>query len=604
MDGWIGKILRVNLTDGEVATEELEPDLAKDFIGGRGLAEKILFDEIDPQVDPLSPENKMVFASGVLTGTGAVTGSRLAVVTKSPLTGTIHCSVVGGYFGAELKFAGYDVIIFEGESEEPVYLWINDDEVEIRSALDLWGKTSDETEDLIRAEIENPWEGREIFIACIGPAGEKMVKLASIIVEKHRAAGRSGVGAVMGSKNLKAVVVGGSKGITIADAEGFREAGLSSLEKVKKNEFVQMMGALGTLGCLELWNEFGTCPSRNFQSGFFEGAKKIGGEALKEKYLIKTRSCFACAIPCTRVTEVVDPVFGGRGGGPEYESTCMLGSICGIDNLAAIVKANHLCNELGMDTIAVGNVIGCAMELFEKGFLPEEDVGFKLNFGNAEGMVELVKKIGLREGFGDILAEGGHHLAERYGHPEVFLGVKKLEAPAWDPRSVQSKGLGLATCNFGANHSKEYAHLSEMFGIPVKVEPSDIEGKIYWVKRWQELLTLCDCTGLCAFMSLPLREEDMLALLETATGAGYTMESMCLASERVWNLEKLFNIRAGFTRADDTLPKRFLEEPQTGGPAKGQVVDLAPMLSGYYKLRGWDEDGNPTEEKLAELGLK
>jgi len=600
MNGWIGKILRVDLTTGEFAIENLDPDLAKDFIGGRGLVSKILFDEIDPQVDAFSPENKLIFATGPLTGTGAVMGSRYMVVTKSPLTGAIACSNSGGYFGPELKFAGYDLIIFEGKSDNPVYLWIEDDQVEVRKAEHLWGKDTHQTEDLIRTETHG-----NAKIACIGPAGERLVRIAAVMNDKHRAAARSGVGAVMGSKNLKAVVVKGSGKVGIADKEAFKRANALILEKIRSDPATgEALPNFGMATFVNPFNQMFIFPTRNFQEGFFEGAEKISGEAIAQNIFVKRKTCYACPVGCGRVTKVEDPDFQGKGEGPEYESIAALGSNCGVDNLSAITKANYYCNELGLDTISAGVTIACAMELYEKGFLKENEVGFKLNFGNDRALVELIKKMGLREDFGNILAEGGYRVAKRYGHPEFFMGVKKQEFPGLQVRGLQGMGLGFATSNRGACHLRAPMYGPEIFGVPEKIDPLDTKDKALWVKRLQDSGAVIDSAGICIVVTFVVSLEEIVGILRAVTGIRYNLETILLAGERIWNLERLFNQKAGFARRDDNLPTRMLKEPMPEGPSKGQVVDLEPMLSEYYQFRGWDEDGNITPEKLSELGLR
>jgi len=608
MNGWIGKILRVDLSNSSYAVEDLDPDLAKDYIGGRGLATKIFFDEVDPAVDAFSPDNKLIFATGPLTGTGVIASSRYMVVTKSPLTGCIACSNSGGYFGPEIKFAGYDIIIFEGKAPEPVYLVIKDDTIEFKSAVDLWGKNTDVTEDLIREELGDAWKAEEFRIASIGPAGEKLSRVACIINDKTRAAGRSGVGGVMGSKNLKAIAVTGTKGVPVVDRKKFRETVRASIDKNRSEVAkvtAQALPIFGTSVLVHIINESGILCTNNFQTGVFEGADKISGETIRDTILKRNKGCYACPMACGRVTEIKDPAFKGEGEGPEYETVALFGASCGVSNLGAVTKANYLCNQLGIDTIDAGNIVACAMELYEKGFLPEKDIGFKANFGNAEALVKLVEMMGLREGIGDILAEGGYTLAEKYGHPELFMGVKKQGLPAYDPRGVQGMGLSYATSNRGACHVRSYAIATEILGVNVKRDPFQTEGKPAVLKAFQDLTAVIDSSGLCLFVSLAegFGVDDMVTLLEVVTGAGYTSENVLQAGERIWNLERLFNLKAGITKADDTLPKRFLEEPMPVGPAKGLVCRLNEMLPEFYNLRGWDENGVPTKGKLAELGL-
>lgn len=610
MGGWVGKILRVDLTAGDYLVEDVDTDLARNFIGGRGLGSKLLYDEIDPEVDPFDAENKLIFMTGPLTGTGVPCGARYMVITKSPLSGTIASSNSGGYFGPELKFAGYDGIIFEGCAPEPVYVWINDDEVEIRSASHLWGKTTHETEDLIRAEAQNSYIAQEMHVASIGPAGEKLSRIASIMNDKHRAAGRSGVGAVMGSKNLKAVAVRGTRKIGLADKEAFQNADRHARDLIRAGEVTsQALPAFGTAAFINIINQAKLFPTKNWQENYFEMADRISGETMAATVLKRRRGCFACPIGCGRVTDISDSPYAGmksaknKGEGPEYETMTLMGASCGIDDIAAITKANYLCNELGMDTISAGSTIACAMELYEKGYIPEEDMGLKANFGNAEALVVLMEKMGKREGIGDSMAEGAYRLAEKYGHPECFMGVKKLEAPGYDPRGAQGIGLTYATGNRGACHVRGYTIADEIAGVHEQVDPLITEGKPAMVKTLQDITALIDSSGLCLFVALApnFLYEEIQSLLNAASGAKYSLEELIRSGERIWNLERLFNLKAGFTNADDTLPRRILEEP--GGP-RGDVCRLDEMLPEYYRLRGWDEHGVPTSEKLQELGLQ
>jgi len=607
MNTWPGKLLRVNLTEGTWKTEEIDPELARNYIGGRGLGSKILCDEIDPTIDPLSPENKLLFMSGPLTGTGAPASARYMVVTKSPLTGTIASSNSGGYFPAELRFTGLNGIIFEGKAEKPVSLWINDDQIELKSAEHLWGKPTHETEDLIREEIEDPWLARETRIACIGPAGEKLSRIACIVNDKHRAAGRSGVGAVMGSKNLKAVVVKGSQGIQAADFETFKVAVRAAMHKLGTGPVTsEGLPTYGTAILVNIINECGILPTNNFQQGMFERASQISGESIAENILTRNKGCFACSIACARCTVINDPKFAGQGEGPEYETVELMGADCGIDNLAPITKANYLCNELGMDTISAACTVATAMELYEKGHISDKDAGMDLSFGNGEALVKLIEQMGLREGVvGDAASDGAYRLAEKYGHPEFFMGVKKQEIPAYDPRGVQGMGLTYATSNRGACHVRGYTIANEVLGVHEKLDPLVTEGKAATVKVFQDLTALVDSAGLCLFVTLTpgFGFEDMKAMLKGATGFDYTSKEVMDASERIWNLERMFNIKAGFTKDDDTLPKRLLEEPLEQGGPKGHVCRLGDMMPEYYKLRGWDEEGNPTQDKLTKLKL-
>lgn len=600
MKGWIGKILRVDLTKGESKVEELDPKLGAKFIGGRGLGSKILSDEIDPKVDPFSPNNKLIMATGPLTGTGASAAGRYMVITKAPLTGTIACSNSGGHFGAELKFAGFDLIIFEGKAKEPVYLYIEDGKVEIRDAKSIWGKTTHETTDQILSETD-----MDARVACIGPAGEKLVRYACVINDKHRAAGRSGVGAVMGSKNLKAVAVKGSGSITIANKEVFRKVTLDVFQKVKANPVTSTgLPTYGTAVLVNIINASGILPTRNFNEGVFEGAEKISGETIVDDILVRNRACFSCPIACGRVVRVTNPKYECFGEGPEYESDWSMGACCGIDNLDAIAKGNYLCDTLGFDPISAGVTIACGMELFEKGIISTKEVGRSLNFGDADAMVEMIRAIGYREGFGDALAEGSYRLAERYGHPEYSMSVKKQEFPAYDGRGVQGMGLQYATSNRGACHVRGYLISPEILGSPQKLDPFETEEKAGWVKAFQDLTAVVDSAGLCLFNTFAFGGPEILEYLKAATGIEMSLEELMKAGERIWNLEKVFNLKAGITGKDDRLPDRLTKEPMPSGPAKGKVVELGKMLPEYYELRGWDKEGVPTKERLKELGLE
>jgi aldehyde:ferredoxin oxidoreductase len=600
MKGWIGKLLRVDLTKGEWKVEELDQKLAAKFIGGRGLGSKILFDEIDPKVDPFSPNNKLIMATGPLTGTSASAAGRYMVITKSPLTGTIACSNSGGHFGAELKFAGFDLIIFEGKSKEPVYLYIEDRKVELRDAKSIWGKTTHEATDKILSETD-----MDARVACIGPAGEKLVRYACVINDKHRAAGRSGVGAVMGSKNLKAVAVKGSGSITIANKEAFRKATLDVFQKVKANPVTSKgLPTYGTCVLVNIINASGIFPTRNFNEGVFEGAEKISGETIVDDILVRNRACFSCPIACGRVVKVTNPKYECFTEGPEYESDWAMGACCEVDNLDAIAKGNYLCDTLGFDPISAGVTIACGMELFEKGIISTKEVGRSLNFGDADAMVEMIRNIGYREGFGDALAEGSYRLAEKFGHSEYSMSVKKQEFPAYDGRGVQGMGLQYATSNRGACHVRGYMVFPEILSVPQKIDPFETEEKAGWVKTFQDLTAVVDSSGLCLFNVFAFGGPEILEYLKAATGVEMSLDELMKAGERIWNLEKVFNLKAGITGKDDRLPDRLVKEPMPSGPAKGKVVELDKMLPEYYQLRGWDKEGVPTKEKLKELGLE
>lgn len=600
MNGWTGIILRVNLTTGEIKKEPTNLQDAKLFIGARGLASKILTDEIDPKIDPLSADNKLIFAPGPLSGTMAPSMGRYDVVCKAPLTGLLAASNSGGSFGPEVKFAGYDMIIIEGAAKKPVYLWVNDDKIEIRDASDIWGKNVPDTTEALRAATDE-----DAKVACIGPAGEKKVLYASIMNEMHRAAGRSGVGAVMGSKNLKAVVVVGTKPISVADPEAFEKAVMIARKKISEHPVGGTgLRVYGTDVLTNILNSVGSLPTRNFHEGYFPNADKFGGETLSAKYLTRPRGCFSCIISCGRATKVTNPKFAGEGEGPEYETAWGFGSDCGIDNMDAIVKANFICNELGIDTITCAATIACAMDLYESGFITAKDTGgMAVKFGDVETMVKLVEMIGNRDGFGDQLAEGSFRLATRYGHPEFSMSAKKQEMPAYDPRGVQGIGLHYATSNRGGCHVRGYTISPEVLGVPFKVDQHATEGKPALVITFQNLTAALDSTGSCLFTTFGIGAEELAALLSAVTGVAYSVDDFMKAGDRIWNLERVFGLKSAITGKDDRLPDRMTKEPIPSGPSKGEVSHLDKMLPEYYSLRGWDSKGVPTPEKLHDLSL-
>jgi aldehyde:ferredoxin oxidoreductase len=565
-------------------------------------------DEIDPQVEPLTPENKLILANGPLTGTPIPTGARYMVITKSPLTGALTCSNAGGHFPTEMKKAGLDMIIIEGRAAGPVYLYVADGQAELRSADHLWGQTVPEADRMLRQETSD-----SVKTAIIGPAGEKQVRIAAIMNDKHRAAGRAGVGAVMGAKNLKAVVVKGSGKVSLADPDVVKSLSRKIRDEVKTTAEAGklVLRDYGTAYMPPVTSGVGICPTRNFQTGVFEGAERISGQVLTEKYLVRPGACWGCPIACGRITKMDHPRWKGQGEGPEYETLASLGSSCGVDELEAIIKANYLCNELGLDTISMGMTIGCAMELFEQGLLSEEDIGGTLNFGDAEAMVALTERTGLREGFGDQLAEGSYRLAQYYGHPEYSITAKKLEFPGYDPRGAKGMGILYATSNIGASHMKGDMIYLEFGYFDFSLDPLSEQHKARFCKQMQDIYAVVDSVGVCAFVAMrhlmkhdeSLELDRMAEAMRGATGAEFDPAGLLEVGERIYNLERSFLIAAGFTRADDTLPPRMLKEPLPEGPAKGQVVDLETMLEEYYQYRGWDSAGVPFPETLARLKL-
>ncbi len=596
---YMGAILRVNLTNGTLKTEAFPRDLAKLYLGGRGLATKMFVDETDSKVDPLAPENKLLFATGPLTNTTAPTGGRYMVITKSPLTGLIACSNSGGYFGARMKKAGYDILILEGKAPKPVYLYLGEDKAELRDAAHLWGKRVSETTDQLIAEIGQ----KNASVTCIGPAGENLSLIASVMNDKHRAAGRSGVGAVMGSKNLKAIIAYGNKRSPVADEKKMGEVVKAQLKMIKDNPVTSTgLPTLGTKVLDNIINQNGLYPVRNFQEAQFARVASMSGEALVDKYLVKNVACYACPIGCGRLVELPN---GMAGEGPEYESGWAFGPLCDIDDLNVITEANLICNDLGLDTISAGVTIAAAMELYERGYIPEEDLakGPSLKFGSTEALGYYLKQMAYRKGLGDRMSDGSYRLAEHYGHPECSMSVKKQELPAYDPRGAQGHGLGYATSNRGGCHVRSYLISPEILGSPEKLDPQTLEGKPEWVKAFQDLTALIDSAGLCLFSSFALGAPEYAALLNAALGESWSPDDIIKIGERIWNLERRYNLDAGMDPASDTLPDRFLKDPIPSGPNKGNKHRLAEVLPKYYAVRGWDERGIPTGEKLASLSI-
>jgi aldehyde:ferredoxin oxidoreductase len=592
-----------------VTTEPLNAEWAREYIGGRGLAARYLYDAMDPKVDALSPENVLIFATGPLTGTNTSCGARYMIVTKGALTNAITTSNSGGHWGPELKFAGYDMVILHGRSAEPVYLWIHDDHVELRSAKNIWGQGVSQTEDRIRDEVGLP----DAKIAGIGPAGENLVRFACVMNDKHRAAGRSGVGAVMGSKNLKAIAVRGTKGVDIAKPAEFFRALWGQHHKMHINDGRKGMTELGTSPTIDLINAFGGLPTRNFAEGQFEHAENLNGNTIKDTRLIRNKACFACTIACGRVTHLPGDAAGKfmvnthprnwniAGEGPEYENAWSLGAAVGVGDLDAVLKANWLCNDLGMDPISMGATLAAAMELYERGIISDKKTKMPLKFGSGDALVRMTEATGYREGFGDVLAEGSARMGKKFKHPEVFMGVKGQEFPAYDPRGFQGMGVAYATCNRGACHLRAWTPAVEAFGI---MPPHSTEGKSGWVISEQNKSTAHDNTGVCLFVAFAGADhKDLVALTSCATGVDFTEEDYLRAGERTWNLEKLWNLRAGLRAKHDNLPERLLKEGHKSGPSAGVTVHLDVMLPEYYKLRGWSKSGKPSKRKLKSLGL-
>ena len=592
------KIARINLTTGEIKTEKLDLELAHKFIGGRGLGTKILYDEGVATVDPLSPENKLVYITGPMTGAAAPSTGRYMVVTKSPLTGMIACSNSGGIWGQKLKYAGWDALIVEGEAPEWCYLNIVDDKIELLDAREYVGVMSEEIDEKLKAK-----HGEECSVLNIGPAGEKKVLLAAIMNDKDRAAGRSGVGAVMGSKKLKAIVVKTSrtKLDNIADIDALKAATKRSMELIKANGVTGSgLRALGTAVLVNIINNVGSLPTRNWQESYYEQGEDISGEALAEKYLVKPSACARCPIACGRVVNINGKIAGG----PEYEPLWAYGANCGNNDLNVIDECNMLCNEYGLDAIGTPCTIAAAMELYQRGAIKEEDcAGVPLEWGSTKALIEWTKRMGDPKTELDwLMSSGSARLCEHYGMPELSMSVKKQEMPAYDARGIQGIGITYATSNRGGCHVRGYMISPEVLGLPQQLDRTVIDEKAAWAKTFQDLTAVIDSMGHCLFTSFAMGAPEYTDLLNAATGTNWTVDQVLEIGDRIYNIERMFNKAAGMKPEDDRLPKRLLKEPIANGPSKGMVSHLPLTLPQYYAARGW-VNAFPTDETLKKLGL-
>lgn len=612
--GYAGKILHVDLSREKILSQELPKDLAINYIGGNGFCARLLFDMVRPGIDPLSPENVLIFAVGPLTGTAWPQSGRYEAGAKSPLTGLYGEANSGGHWGAELKFSGFDAIVVKGRAVRPVYLLVENGKASIESASGLWGKTVPETEGELKGK-----HGGSFKVVSIGPAGENLVRFAAIMHD-YRAAARTGLGAVMGSKNLKAIAVRGDFRPEAADQETFLNLSLEGRKREVSHKFAPSTMKYGTTILVELMNEIGRLPTRNFQSGVFERALEIGGERTVREFMVRKRACFNCPLHCE--------TYVGKGkrwdieGKIEYETLSSLGSRCGSSDLEALLYANRLCNIYGLDTISCGGVIGFAMECYERGLLSKDETdGIELKWGNAEAIIQCIEKLVRREGFGNLLAEGTARFAKRFGKAvEAFtMVVKGMDEPAQDARAQKSMGLSHATANRGADHLTSFEVLSEVgfveeierrFGKEVMPEAADRLNPRYkalMVVDGENFCAVVDSLVTCKFGAVwppVFYFEDYAQALTALTGVGFTKARLREIGERIFTLERAFNIREGIGRKDDCLPERLLKEPAPAGPCKGHTVELDYMLSEYYELRGWDPETGWLPKKLLErLGL-
>ena len=606
-NGYTGNIARVNLTDRTVSVEQHDEAFYRRYYGGRNFIGYHLLNEVEPDVEPLSPENKLIFATGLITGSPIAGSGRNSVGARSPLTNAYGEAEAGGFWGPELKRAGFDALVFEGKADAPVYLWVHDGQVEIRDATRLWGMTTEDSQIAIHEELGD----KGIRTAQIGPGGENLVRFACIINDLHYSYGRSGMGAVMGSKNLKAIAVRGRNKLEFADRE-------------KLNEFVEWMGEnvpkglqdTGTSGGLLGLNEGGGLPTHNFQEGQFQGARAISGQMMRDTILIRRKGCFACPVQCKRVVETegqykVNPTYGG----PEYETLGSVGSNCGVGDLAAISKANELCNAYSLDTIAVGTTIAFAMECFERGILTSKDTdGIELRFGNADAMVQMVEKITRREGIGDTLAEGVRRAAQQIGKgaEEYAMHIKGQELPMHEPRYKQGMGMGYAISPTGADHiqsihdtgyeggSGHLMALGVLDGLPADDLSAQKVRMFMYQQHWN---SFDNSAGICMFLGFDYNQK--AEIMQAITGWDATTWELMKVGERGTTMARAYNVRCGLGSKDDYLPKRF-HQAFREGPLEGVQVGedrLQAAIKNYYLMMGWDEGGVPTPAKLAELDV-
>ncbi len=596
LGGYANRVARVDLSAREIGYEEIDEEDARKYIGGRGLGVKYVFDN-GPDVDPLGPDNLLCFFVGPITGTDANMSSRLAIVTKSPLTGTVTDSHQGGWSGARLRWAGFDGLVFRGRSETPVYALVEGESVELLDASDLWGSGVHDTV----AKLSER-HGDDVSVIAIGQAGEHQVRFAAWVNEHDRVAGRGGTGAVGGSKNLKAIVIKAAKRVpTAADPKAFREARRAALKAISDSPATApRTGALSTLGTnsgMMILNIIGAIPTKNGQFTTFEGAPNIAGDKIRDTILVGNPTCHACPVGCKKEVETPEGKFHVHMESFEYESAWAFGPACFNDDRDAIAFLTDLCNDYGMDTIDMGNALAMTMEASEKELIVE-----RLEWGDTDAMVELVRKTATRSGFGDTLAEGSARAAAGFGDPEMAMAVKGQGIAAYDPRGLKGMGLGLATSNRGACHLRGYTFASEVAGIPHATNPQAWEGKGDLLKYFQDLHAVSDSLDICKFSAFAESVDDYVAQYSSVVGVEMDAEQLMTIGERIYNLERHYNNLAGLGEGSDTLPERFLTEPSTGGGSEGQVCELESMLEEYYAARGW-VNGVVPQEKLEALGI-
>jgi len=605
--GYAGRVLYVDLTSGKTHTEPLNVDYAKKYIGGIGLGMRLWLQNSKPKIDPFDPENPLVIANGPISGTMWPTGGNgHAIVSKSPQSFGIGESLAHGTFGTELKRAGYDAVVIKGKAERPVYMWIDDDSVQLLDASGLMGKSPSETEDAIREELGDYY----IRVAAIGVAGEKLARMACVINDKTRAAGRTGMGAVMGSKNLKAVAVRGTHDITVAKLDEFMEY-VKEFHERMKGPATQKYRTMGTAENVLVHNSLSCMPTRNYNNSRFEGAGKVSGEVMNEKYVAKIIGCSSCAMRCEHMCVVAEGPYKNTMTRMEYETLWALGPYCGVDRLDAIIKAMELTNYYGVDAISAGVTVGFAMDCYERGILTQKEVdGIDAKFGNAEAMVQLVEKIGKREGIGDVLADGAKFAADKInkGSEKLAATIKGVEITGYDLRCLKTAALGFAVSFRGADHNRHGAYAFDVKGKVNRLIAEKGRGKL--VRDMEDVYNLIDSFIVCKFSRGTYYKElpDMAKLYTLVTGYDMTPEELKKAGERINNLARLINVREGLGRKDDNLPYKVMHDPiPDDGPSKGAYVtqpELDLLLDDYYESRGWTKEGIPTEGKLKELGME
>lgn len=609
--GYTGKILDIDLSSKKAEVIPLDAEKARKFIGGKGLGGVLLFERMKPRVDPLSPESELLFVTGPITGTYCPS-TRTVVIGKSPLSGTYCDSYVGGHFGPELRYAGYDVLSLRGKCDEPSYVFIQDDKIEVKPASRLWGMDTVQTDAAIKQEV-----GRDVHVASIGPAGERLVKYSLISVDVHRQAARGGLGALLGSKNLKAVAVKGTGSIPLAQPNRFMKIAKQIKAEILDpgNAGMITLRRIGTGRSILFSSSQDLYPTRNFQTGTFPEVEKISGEAMRKTFWVKDKACFGCPINCSKLGFVGSGRYKGTVVEEvEYETSTLLGANLDIDHLEVIAAANELCDRLGIDTLSAGNILGFVMECFDRGIVNEKNLdGIRLEFGNGEAVLEMLRKMAFREGIGDLLAQGVREVAREFGqNSETFaMEVKGLEFPGWEVRSSPGMGLAYATAERKADHERAFPIAYEVRGAKTPdgrtLDRYGVEGKAYVTKFDQDMNAFYFSAALCDMVIGAVGQGRCVDLLNAATGWKMEPEEVPVIGERIWNMVRLFNVREGYRRKEDSLPERVFRDPLKSGVAEGKSInrqDFEKMLDDYYEIRGWDKNGVPTHERCRDLGLE